>query len=349
MSSFHNLTISAIEPQGSKAVCLSFEIPSDLQATFSFDAGQYVTLKATIDGNEVRRAYSICSVPVEGRLQVGIKKVDGGIFSTYANEVLKVGDKMEVMPPEGRFTLVAEDGKRQYAAFAAGSGITPMMSIIGAALAEEPESEFLLVYGNRNPNEAMFLSELEVLKNNYPGRLHIEYIYSRSRENNALFGRIQKSVVNYLLKNKYGAFDFDRFFLCGPGEMIDEVDATLRERGVDASAILFERFTSSTEEAPSVVQAEGKTQVKVIVDDESTELVMDREQSVLQAVLDAGIDAPYSCQGGICSSCIARITEGRAEMRKNQVLTDSEVEQGLVLTCQAHPTTPNLVVDYDDV
>ena len=346
MSDFHSLTISRISQETPNAVSVTFDIPEHLKNTFRFKAGQYITLKHELNGNEVRRAYSLCCTPSSGALTVGIKKVEGGTFSVYANETLKEGDSLEVMIPEGKF--VWDSSVKHHAAFVAGSGITPVLSIVKTALENDDNSTFLLVYGNQTLAETMFADELAALKETYPDRFSLEYIFSRSQEKNALRGRIDKSVVNYLLKNKYGEASYDRFYLCGPEAMIHEVSETLQGRGVDKTNILFELFTSSEADSPAPSGA-GTTQVKVIVDDETFEYSMSQETSILDAALEEDIDPPYSCQGGICSSCIARITEGKAEMRKNQILTDGEVAEGLVLTCQAHPTTPTLAVDYDDV
>ena len=349
MSEFHTLRVSKIEKETPNSVSVAFEIPADIKSSFAHKPGQYITIKHIAEGNEIRRAYSIHSHPSSELLKVGIKKVEGGTFSVYANTQLKEGDTLEVMPPEGKFVLdTNEKAKNYYAAFVAGSGITPVLSIIETVLRDEPNSKFLLVYGNKSQLEAMFHSSLMELKRNYPERLELEFIYSRSREDNARFGRIDRSIVNYYLKNKFEFTSFDAFYICGPEPMIDEVSSTLKENGINEKLIHFELFTTA-EEGLLVEPHEGETTLTVTVDDETESFAMPKDTSVLEAVLDKGLDAPYSCQGGICSTCIARITEGKAEMRKNQILTDSEIAEGLVLTCQAHPTTPTLAVDYDDV
>jgi len=254
-----------------------------------------------------------------------------------------------VMPPEGLFVFEPKEGAANtYGAFVAGSGITPVLSIIKEVMEREPNSSFVLVYGNQTQEECMFYAELEALKATYAGRLNIEYIYSRSKELNALQGRIDKSVVNYLLKNKYGETNFASYYLCGPEAMINEVSNTLKGRGVAAEAIFFELFTSS-EDGELSGNHDGNTTITITLDDEVTSFAMSQEKSILDAALHEGLDAPFSCQGGICSTCIARVTEGKVEMRKNQILTDSELDEGLILTCQAHPTTSKVVVDYDDV
>jgi ring-1,2-phenylacetyl-CoA epoxidase subunit PaaE len=349
MSDFHALKISEIHQETLTSVTLTFHVPAELKAAFSFVAGQYVTLKHTINGAQIRRAYSICSAPVSGMLTVGIKKVTDGNFSVYANEQLAVGDTLDVMVPEGKFTfLPAATNTKHTAAFAAGSGITPILSIAKTAMLEETDSKFLLVYGNQTKQEAMFHAAIEQLQEQFPDRFFVEFIYSRSQETNAARGRIDTSVVNYYLKNKYKETSFENFYLCGPEAMIHEVSNTLESNGVTKDSIHFELFTSA-EVGVSSTAEEGTTEISIILDDETITFTMQQKKSVLEVALKKELDAPYSCQGGICSSCIARVVEGKAEMRQNQILTDGEVAEGLILTCQAHPTTPKLTIDYDDV
>nr|WP_299071464.1 ferredoxin--NADP reductase [uncultured Allomuricauda sp.] len=349
MSDFHALKISAVDALTPNSVALTFDVPQNLKSIFDFTAGQYITIKHLVNGEELRRAYSISSAPSSGKVTVGIKKVPGGTFSVYANESIKPGDILDVMPPEGRFVFEKNSERKNLAAFAAGSGITPIMSIAQTVLESNPESTFVLVFGNQTSSEAMYLNDLQELCDKYTDRFFIQHLYSRSREENALFGRIETSTVNFIVKNKFKATDFDAFYLCGPEEMINTVSDTLKKNGVPENAILFELFTSSNAEDTLAEDLDGKTQVEVLLDDETFSLTMDKKELVLDAVLKENIDAPYSCQGGVCSSCIARITEGKAEMVKNQILTDGEVAEGLILTCQAHPLTPTLKVDYDDV
>ena len=348
MSDFHPLKIASVDILTPNAVALTFDIPENLQKNFAFKAGQYITMKHTVNGQELRRAYSISSPPSSGKLTVGIKKMPNGTFSVYANEKLKAGDVLEVMHPEGRFVFDAS-GPKNIAAFAAGSGITPIMSIAQTVLESNPNSSFVLVFGNQSPEETMYFKEIQTLKEKYSERFFVQYVYSRSHEDDALFGRIEKSTVNFVLKNKFKETSFDGFYLCGPEEMIHMVSDTLKDNGIAEDKIHFELFTTSETEDTLAEDLEGKTQVEVTVDDETFSFVMDRKQLVLDATLKEKIDAPYSCQGGVCSSCIARITEGKAEMVKNQILTDGEIAEGLILTCQAHPLTPTLKVDYDDV
>ena len=349
MSDFHALKISDVQTLTPNSVALTFDIPDNLQDTFRFTAGQYITLKHGVNGQEVRRAYSISSAPSSGQLTVGIKKVPNGTFSVYANESIATGDVFEVMPPEGRFVFENENKKKNIAAFAAGSGITPIMSIAQTVLESHSENTFVLVFGNQSPTETMYLSRIQELQKQYTDRFYVQHLYSRAQEDNALFGRIETSTVNFITKNKFKELDFDAYYLCGPEEMINTVSDTLKKNCISEDKILFELFTSSETEDTLAENLDGKTQVEVLVDDETFNVTMDKKELVLDAVLKQNIDAPYSCQGGVCSSCIARITEGKAEMVKNQILTDGEIAEGLILTCQAHPLTPTLKVDYDDV
>lgn len=346
MGEFHALTVSDIKRETPNSVSISFDVPENLKSHFDFKAGQYITIKYFLDGKEVRRAYSISSSPKSGELRVGIKKVELGIFSPFANEKLKVGDILEVMPPTGKFLL--EPNLRHYAAFAAGSGITPILSLAKSTLEELPQSTFLLIYGNKSMEETMFYDEIMALRKKYPERFSVEFVFSRKEHDNARFGRIDRSIVNYFIKNKYDDISHESFYLCGPEEMIDEVSATLKQHGINAKQIHHELF-STAEKGLLLEKHDGNSKITIVLDDEEVDFEMPQTKSILEAALDEGLDAPYSCQGGICSTCIARIKEGKAEMRKNQILTDSEIADGLILTCQAHPTTPTIVVDYDDI
>ncbi len=350
MSDFNLLRIKNIVKETSKAVSIEFDVPSTLKDLYAFVAGQYVTLKAQINGNEVRRAYSICSSPKNDTLKVAVKEIENGVFSTYANNDLSIGDDIEVHIPEGNFVLKPQtDQSKAYGAFAAGSGITPILSMIKAVLQEETQSKFVLVYGNKSPEETIFLNEINSLKETYADRFFVEYVYSRTQEDNAHFGRIEKPTINYVVKNKYKDFDFDSFYLCGPESMIHLVTDILSENGISKDTIHYELFTSSVDTSSLEADLDGKTNITILVDDEEFTFVMDQKSNILDAALGEDIDAPYSCQGGVCSSCMCRITEGKAVMPENSILTDGEVEEGLVLACVAHPTTSTLKIDFDDV
>ncbi|WP_419213257.1 FAD-binding oxidoreductase [Maribacter sp. X9] len=349
MSHFHPLTVKNIKKLTPTSVAVTFAIPKELAQTFTFTAGQYITIKTEIKGKELRRAYSISSSPEKDGITIAIKKVDSGGFSNYANNKLKVGDTLDVMGPEGRFVFKPSKEIKNIAAFAAGSGITPIMSIVKQVLDSNPKNKFVLVYGNKSYEETMFYTDLVKLELEYSNRFFVYFTNSQIHEDTALFGRIDTSTVNYALKNKHKDVSFDAFYLCGPEAMIHLVKDTLLENGIDKDKILFELFTPTEIKEELPVQVEGQTAITVVVDDEEFQFTMDKKSLVLDAVLKENIDAPYSCQGGVCSSCIAKIKEGEAEMVMNQILTDKEIAEGFILTCQAHPTTPTLKIDYDDV
>ena len=350
MSAFYPLRIKEVVRETPQAVSLSFEIPQNLKSEFSFKAGQYITIKVPAAEKELRRAYSLCSPPNGDDFKVTVKEVPDGHFSPVANNKLKAGDTLEVHPPEGRFVFEPSAGATPatYAAFAAGSGITPVLSILKTVLQTEPKSRFVLVYGNKSPEETIFFKELLELQVKFPDRLFIEFVYSQCKEENCHYGRIEKSTVNYVLRNKFSREDFSKFYLCGPEPMIDDIKAVLTENGISDDKILFELF-NTTDEGEVEADLEGLTELTVVVDDEETTFNMPQNVSVLEAALEHGLDVPYSCQGGICSSCVARIMDGEAKMKKNSILVDSEIAEGLTLTCQAHPTSGKLKVDYDDV
>ncbi len=348
MNTFHKLSIKNKIQETADAVSLVFEVPENLKTNFSFKAGQYITLKATINGSEIRRAYSICSAPESGELKVAIKTVDNGIFSTYATSQLKVGDVLEVHEPEGKFVL-EPTRSNNYLGMAAGSGITPVLSMIKAVLQREPSSSFTLIYGNKSSDETMFKAELDALSITYDSRFNLHYVFSRQNEEGSLFGRIDKGHTNYFIKNIYKNWSFKTVFLCGPEEMIKTVSTTLKENRYKESQILFELFTASVNEESNSQIKEGQTEVTVLLDDEEFTFTMKQTDDILAAALRNDVDAPYSCQGGVCSSCLAKVNEGKAVMAKNNILTDDEVDDGFILTCQAHPITSKISIDYDDV
>ncbi len=347
MSSLYSLKVKTLKRQTDKAVQVIFEVPEHLNDVFTSKSGQYITLSTSINGKNIRRSYSLCSMPEE-ELSVVVKAIPDGVFSNFVNEKLQDGDTLEVMPPEGDFVIENQDADSHYCAFVAGSGITPVMSLIKSVLKHNETSKFVLVYGNKSPKETIFFEELLELKKDFPERFFLENVYSQTREDNAQFGRIEKPTVNYVLKNKYSGVSFSEYFLCGPEPMIEHVQEVLKDNGITKDHIKYELFYSE-KDGEEIANADGKTKLKIIVDDEEHELTMDQNDVILDAILAQDIDVPYSCQGGICSSCLAKIKVGKAQMRKNQILTDEEVEQGLVLTCQAQPQTPDVIVDYDDI
>lgn len=349
MPNFLKLLIKEVKRETAAAVSILFNVPEELKSNYEFVAGQYVNLRLTLDGKEIRRAYSICSSPESGELRIAVKAVKDGVFSQFANTKLKAGDVLEVGKPEGKFIFEPEANKQKnYIAFVSGSGITPVLSILKSVLKSEPKSSFVLVYGNKSPEATIFHQELHDLHLQYVNRLFVHYVYSQAKADEALFGRIDKSVVNYVLNNKHTAMEFEKFYLCGPEAMIETVSGILKEKNVKDSAVQFELFTTSVHEN-EIKDLSGHSKITIMVDDEETSFEMSQKQTILEAALKQGIDAPYSCQGGICSSCLCRVTQGTAEMKKNSILTDKEIAEGLILSCQAHPTSDTIYVDFDDV
>jgi len=353
MGRFHSLRINNIRKETADTVSISLEIPTDLKEDYTFIPGQYVTFRTNINKEEVRRSYSICSAPDSGELRVAIKQIKDGIFSTYANTRLKEGEYLDVGIPEGKFTLQTDiHSRKNYGAFVAGSGITPVLSMIKDVLAHEPKSSFVLMYGNKTPENTIFHEQLHLLEKKYFGRLFVYYTYTQVNESNALFGRIDTEKVNYILKNKHKNITFDSFYLCGPETMINLVSEKLQESRIKKEQIHFELFTASIKETKQVPASEGfngSAQVTVLVDDEENTITVKENETLLDAALKSGIDAPYSCQGGVCSSCMCMVTEGEVQLLKNSILTDSEIEEGLTLACQAIPKSSKISIDFDDV
>ena len=349
MAQFHTLKIQSIVRQTKKAVSITFDVPTNLSAEFNFKAGQYITLKAVINETEIRRDYSLSSSPKSGDLTVTIKEIEGGVFSTYANKSLNIGDSLEVGMPNGRFIYESQsEDIKSIVAFAAGSGITPIMSIARTVL-ETGNDNVVLIYGNKSPEKTIFYKEILELQSAYLNRFKVQFVYSESNNDGALFGRIDVSNINYVIKNTVQLEPSQLFYLCGPEEMIKTTTAILSEKGIREERILFELFTASNVVPENKSINKGESEITMLVDDEETTLMMPQNQTILEAALANDIDAPYSCQGGVCSSCICRVTEGSAKMRQNNILTDNEVAEGLVLSCQAEPTSSLLKVDFDDI
>lgn len=348
MSKFHKLTIKQIVKETPNAISVSFDIPKDLKSEFQFIAGQYITVKKEISGKEIRRAYSICSEPSEDAFCIAIKAVENGTFSVFATKELKEGDVLEVAKPEGKFILKPEKShKNNYLGIAAGSGITPIMAMLKTVLKHEPQSTFTLVYGNKTEKETIFKNEIENLANIFPHRFKVYYVLSREKIENAYVGRINKELLDEILQKNA---KFTQAFLCGPEGMIETAKSTLLEAEISKNDISFELFFSPIEEKPQTnIKFEGTCEITVILDEEETTFSIDSKKTILTAALLEGIDAPYSCQGGICSSCMAKVKEGHAMMDKNTILSEEEILNGIILTCQAHPTTQKIIIDYDDV
>lgn len=347
MSQFVSITINEIIQETPSSVSLIFSIPVNLKPNFNFIPGQYITLKANIKGEEVRRAYSISSSPKEQNIKVSVKKIANGSFSVYANTQLKVGDQIEALFPEGKFQLKTNpSNSKNYMAFAAGSGITPIMAMIKTVLIEEPNSNFVLIYGNKNSSETMFFKELLELQTVNPKRLFLEFVYSQENSKGAHSGRINKNTVNFAIKDKFSDLNFDSFYLCGPESMIETVQEVLADNNVNKNSIHYELFTTKAVSPESNIG--GNTTIKIILDDEEISVIGDKKLTLLDNALNQDIDVPYSCKGGVCASCICKVLEGETNMVINTVLTDSEVEEGLVLSCQTYAVSDTLKIDFDD-
>ena len=348
MSRFHSLKIKDIRKETPLAVSISFEIPAELSSDYQFEAGQYVTLKTVIDGEEVRRSYSISSSPSSNELRVVVKAIENGVFSHYVKDRLKVGDALEVGIPEGKFVVKNPESKI-FAGIAAGSGITPIISIIKETLAKQNDTTFVLVYGNKRVEDTIYYKEISALQQQYLGRFFVHYTFTKEHPEGSLFGRIERSTINFVFKNKHSEKRFDEYFLCGPEDMISKVTDILKENGAAEEQIHHELFTTSSTNGEIPVSGEGMVKVTVLVDDVETTFNMPRTENILSAALKHGVDAPYSCQGGICSSCMCRTVKGSAEMKTNHILMDDEVEDGLLLACQSYVTSDEIYVDFDDV
>lgn len=353
---FHPLRVKRIQKETAEAVTLEFEIPIHLEEDFQFIQGQSLTMRTWIDDIEVRRTYSICSSPLDKQWRVAVKKQQDGLFSSFANDQLKEGDELEVMPPVGNFyTELKPSQKRKYLAFAAGSGITPVLSIISTTLRTEPGSEFTLVYGNRNKNTIIFKDELEAIKDKYIDRFRLIHILSRERTDATInSGRITVEKCEELFSKLIQLSSIDEFFICGPEAMIFTVKEFL-ERKVDKKKIHFELFTTPGQPAyqsrliPETSKDETtKSKVTVKLDGISFDFELGfHAEPILDAALRQGADLPYACKGGVCCTCKAKLIEGEVDMDVHWGLEEEEIEQGFILTCQSHPKTEKVVIDFD--
>ena len=350
---FHSLKIAEVRRETPDSVSLRFDLPAELSAEYAFTPGQHLALRTHLDGEEVRRSYSICAGLDDGELRVAIKKVGGGRFSCWAIEHLKAGDAIDVMTPDGRFTVPVDAGHaKHYAAFAAGSGITPILSLAKTLLRREPRSRFTLVYGNRRAATAMFQEELEDLKDRYLARFALYNVFSREEQEVDLFnGRIDASKVRVFLDTLVPVDSIDEAFVCGPASMIDEVEAALHAAGVPANHVHVERFgtpgTGETRAEPAADAALAR--VTFVVDGLKREVQFQREHgSLLEAGAAAGLDLPFSCKGGMCCTCRARLLEGEVKMRKNFALEQADLDAGFVLTCQSYPLSERVLLSFDD-
>jgi ring-1,2-phenylacetyl-CoA epoxidase subunit PaaE len=353
---FHRLAVSDLRRESADAVSLTFAIPQDLAGDYSFAPGQYLTLRTMMDGEEVRRSYSICSGPDDGELRIAVKKVDGGAFSNFAADELKAGDQLDVMTPTGRFGIAHAPGEaRVYVGFAAGSGITPILSIVKGVLAREPHSRFFLFYGNRSTGGMLFREALEELKDRFMQRLSVFHVISGEEQDiPILHGRLDGDKVRVLLRSLVPASSVDHVFICGPTGMSEDIEATCRDIGIAEDRIHVERFVSEfggrpRPKAAVQVTAPPKATASLIIDGKRREVPVAEDESILDAALRAGMDLPFACKGGMCSTCRAKLVEGEARMEVNYSLEPWELSAGFILTCQARPVSDKVVVDYDHI
>ena len=348
---FHWLEVADCKQETAEAISVSFAVPDALRRQFAFRAGQYLTLRTTLGGQEVRRSYSICSGEHDGELRIAIKQVDGGTFSVWAQHALKPGATLEVMTPTGRFGIA--EGARVHVAFAAGSGITPVLSIMKTVLSGQPGSRFLLFYGSRSTADILFRGTIEDLKDRHLGQLAVFHALSQEQQDiDVLHGRLDEAKLSRLLHRMLGGLPIDAAYVCGPFGMIDAVQAALASLAVPAERIHVERFNSALGGRPRpsrqvAADLPPHATAAIILDGARTELPVAAGEAVLDAALRAGLDLPFSCKGGMCSTCRAKLVEGSAEMELNYSLEPWETQAGFILTCQARPTSATLTVDYD--
>lgn len=358
MSRFHSLTVKQVRPETRDAVSIVFDVPSELQAAFRYTQGQHLVMRTLLDGEEVRRSYSICTGVADNELRVAIKRVAGGRFSAFANETLQPGHTLEVMPPAGEFGIALDPTRQgRYLAVAAGSGITPILSIIKSTLYAEPDSHFTLLYSNRSSAGALFREQLEDLKNRFVQRLNLIFVFSREQQDVDLYnGRIDAEKCDRLFSRWLDVKALDAAFICGPQQMTETVRNSLHAKGMDSQRIHFELFGAAVDgrkrearEAARQVDTQV-SQITVISDGRALAFDLPRNTvSVLDAGNAIGAELPYSCKAGVCSTCKCKVIEGEVEMDSNHALEDYEVAAGYVLSCQTFPLSPKVVLDFDQV
>ena len=353
---FHTLTIAEVIDETAEARSIRFAVPDDLRETFKFKPGQHLTLKAEIENEDVRRNYSLCVAPQDGTLTVTVKRIAGGLFSNWANDRLKPGDAIEVMPPHGSFTRDFDAAAaNHYVAFAGGSGITPVMSLLKSAMLDEPKSRFTLFYGNRDSSSIIFLDALAQLKNRFMDRLEVHHFLAEEAEDIALFnGMLDRAKCDEILEMLVDPAEVAAFFICGPGPMMDAAEEALLARGVDRDRIHIERFTAGRTSAMAQAQMQTLSReasgaaMTVTLDGRTRRVAFDAAAgNILDSARAAGLPAPFACKAGVCATCRAKIVSGEVEMAARYGLTDEEVAAGYVLTCQSVPKSGDVVVDYD--
>ncbi len=353
-TNFYPLEVIDVRKETEDTVSFSVDIPDDLKEVFKYESGQYITFRKKMNGEEVRRSYSLSSSPNEDEWRVAVKHVPGGKFSTFANHQLAIGDQLEAMPPMGNFVLKHPSEKAKYVAFAAGSGITPVISLIKTILEEQKDATFLLIYGNRSADKIIFREELEDLKNVYMGRFALHYVLSKEHPGSDLFfGRITAEKCKSFSKYFFNIDEVNQFFICGPEEMIFSVRDYLLENGAEKNKVTFELFTSPDQKKgeQKVIQTDAPkilSKITVTLDSNTVDFELTSDgDSILDAALNGGADLPFACKGGVCCTCKAKLIEGEVRMDVNFGLEEDEIEAGYILTCQAHPLTDKVVVDFD--
>jgi len=352
---FYPLRVAEIVPETDEANSIRFEVPSELADAFCFKAGQHLSLRVDINGEEVRRNYSLCTAPADADLMVTVKQIAGGLFSNWVAEHLKPGDTLDVMSPHGSFTTEFDpQAKRRYVGFAGGSGITPVISLIRTALSVEPDSRFTLFYGNRDANSIIFLEALAALKDNYLGRFELYHFLSDEEGDVELFnGMLDREHIDASIEDLVDQpQDIDAWFICGPGPMMDAAEAALLDRGVARERIHIERFTAGRPSAAlaaqiAALQEEAAGLMLSVTLDGRTRKVEFSAANILDSARDAGMPAPFACKAGVCATCRAKVTKGKVEMAARYGLTDEEIAAGYVLTCQSVPVGEGVAVDYD--
>ena len=355
MTHFFNLKLNEIRKETEDSVSISLKIPDQLKDKFTYDSGQYITLKHKVNNEDVIRSYSLCSSPFENDFRIGVKKIQNGLMSTYLNDELKEEDTLEVMLPEGRFSIHPnKDQEKHYVGVAAGSGITPILSMLKTVLLVELKSTFTLYYVNKNENSVMFQKEIEDYQKRYPENLKVYNLYTRQEQENSLLnGRITKERFMDLMRENKEVPKSDGVFICGPEDMIFDVSAALKDFGYNKDKVHYELFGTPSDKMKELVPQvesnfEGESQVTVIMDGDEFEFPLKNDGAfILDASIENGADAPFSCKGAVCCTCKAQVIEGKATMDMNYSLSDEEVEEGFILTCQARPASEKLVVDYD--
>jgi ring-1,2-phenylacetyl-CoA epoxidase subunit PaaE len=354
VSKFHALPVTSVERETRDAIAVTFDVPESLRDLFRFEPGQHLTLRTDIDGEDIRRSYSICA-PAGGALRIAVKRTPGGLFSMWANDMLRPGTTLDVMPPMGHFGVNADPGTaRHYLGVAAGSGITPLLSIVTTALVTEPRSKFTLIYGNRASATVMFRDELAALKDRYLGRFNLVHVLSREPQDiELLHGRIDRAKADALFARWVPVDDVDYAFVCGPEGMMDAVRGALIARGLPAERVRIERFAASIPKHTHVPRplpqaAQTECEVSVVIDGSQRTFLLEKgRENIIDAGLRNGIELPFSCKGGVCSTCRCKLVAGEVDMDVNFALEDYEVARGFILACQSYPVTDKVTVDFD--